>query len=103
RGPAKLVLIGRAAMPIPDHPDIISLGYVAEQTKWDALAACEALVMPSPHESLSIVLLEAWSVGKPVIVNGRCEVLVGQCRRADGGVWYEDFEEFTQGLACLGE
>ncbi len=102
-GPAKLVLIGKAVMPIPVHPDIVSLGFVSEQTKWDALAACDALVMPSSYESLSMVLLEAWAVGKPVIVNGRCEVLVGQCRRANGGVWYENFEEFSQGLAFLQE
>jgi glycosyltransferase involved in cell wall biosynthesis len=48
-----------------------------------------------------MVLLEAWSVGKPVLVNGRCAVLAGQCRRANGGLWYEDFAEFTLGLATL--
>ena len=95
------MLLGKPVMPIPDHPDIQALGFVSEQTKWDALAACDALVMPSPHESLSIVLLEAWSVGKPVIVNGDCAVLVGQCRRANGGVWYRNFEEFSYGLLSL--
>lgn len=100
-GPEKLVLLGKPVMPIPDHPDILALGFVSEPTKWDALAACDALVMPSPHESLSMVLLEAWSVGKPVIVNGDCAVLVGQCRRANGGVWYRNFEEFSHGLLSL--
>ncbi|MCB1920866.1 MAG: glycosyltransferase family 4 protein [Candidatus Competibacteraceae bacterium] len=99
--PGKLALLGKPVMTIPDHPDILPLGFVTEQTKWDALAACAALIMPSPHESLSMVLLEAWSVGKPVLVNGRCAVLVGQCRRAHGGLWYEDFAEFTRGLATL--
>ena len=102
-GPEKLVLLGKPVMPIPEHPDILALGFVSEQTKWDALAACDALVMPSPHESLSMVLLEAWSVGKPVIVNAHCEVLVGQCRRANGGVWYGNFTEFSKGLICLQE
>jgi len=101
--PDKLVLLGKSVMDIPKHPDIISLGFVSEQTKWDALAACEALVMPSLHESLSMVLLEAWAVGKPVLVNGKCAVLVGQCLRANGGLWYDDFEEFSRGLACLME
>jgi glycosyltransferase involved in cell wall biosynthesis len=99
--PRQLVLLGKPVMAIPDHPDLHPLGFVSESTKWDALAACAALVMPSPHESLSMVLLEAWSVGKPVLVNGRCAVLAGQCRRANGGLWYEDFAEFTLGLATL--
>jgi glycosyltransferase involved in cell wall biosynthesis len=82
-------------MDIPNHPDIVSLGFVSEETKWNALAASEALLMPSAHESLSMVLLEAWSVGRPVIVNGRCEVLVGQCRRSNGGLWYENYAEWA--------
>jgi glycosyltransferase involved in cell wall biosynthesis len=101
RLPSKLVLLGKPVMPIPAHPDIITLGFVSEQTKWDALAACEALVMPSVNESLSMALLEAWSVGKPVIVNGRCEVLVGQCRRSNGGLWYSNYVEWTKIVACL--
>jgi glycosyltransferase involved in cell wall biosynthesis len=72
----------------------MTLGFVDEQTKWDALAACDLLVMPSPYESLSMVLLEAWAVGKPVLVNGKCDVLVGQCRRSHGGLWYTTEDEF---------
>ncbi len=99
----KLVLLGKPTMPIPQHPDIIALGFVDEQTKWDALAACDLLVMPSPYESLSIVLLEAWAVGKPVLVNGRCEVLVGQCRRAQGGLWYTNKDEFRVAIEKMDE
>jgi glycosyltransferase involved in cell wall biosynthesis len=95
RSPSKLVLLGKPVMDIPNHPDIVSLGFVSEETKWNALAASEALLMPSAHESLSMVLLEAWSVGRPVIVNGRCEVLVGQCRRSNGGLWYENYAEWA--------
>lgn len=90
----KLVLLGKSTMPIPKHPDILAIGFVDEQTKWNALAACELLVMPSPYESLSIALLEAWAVGKSVLVNGKCAVLVGQSRRAQGGLWYTNKEEF---------
>jgi glycosyltransferase involved in cell wall biosynthesis len=99
----KLVLLGKPTMPISSHPDIIALGFVDEQTKWDALAACDLLVMPSPYESLSIVLLEAWAVGKPVLVNGRCEVLVGQCRRAQGGLWYTSKYEFQVAIEKMDE
>lgn len=99
----KLILLGKPTMPIPKHPDIITLGFVNEQTKWDALAACDLLIMPSPYESLSMVLLEAWSVGKPVLVNGNCDVLVGQCRRAQGGVWYTSEDEFQVAIEMLSQ
>ena len=56
---ARLVLIGTEVMPIPFHDDVIHLGFVPEQEKWDAMAACDWLMMPSPHESLSMVLLES--------------------------------------------
>jgi glycosyltransferase involved in cell wall biosynthesis len=99
--PRKLVLLGQPMMTIPQHPDIIALGFVDEQTKWDALAACDLLVMPSPYESLSIVLLEAWLMKKPVLVNGKCDVLVGQCQRSNAGLWYSDKSEFEIALRYL--
>lgn len=102
-GSRKLILVGKPTMSITKHPDIIPLGFVDEQTKWNALAACDLLVMPSPYESLSIVLLEAWAVGKPVLVNGRCEVLVGQCRRAQGGLWYTSKDEFCVAVEKMGD
>ena len=100
--PRKLVLLGRPAMGVPTHHQILSLGFVSEQMKWDALAGCDLLVMPSPYESLSMVLLEAWAVGKPVLVNGDCAVLKAQCRRSNGGVWYQGYDEFTAALSVLG-
>lgn len=99
----KLVLLGEPKMPIPKYSDIISLGFVDEQTKWDALAACDLLVMPSLYESLSMVLLEAWAIGKPVLVNGGSQVLVGQCRRAQGGLWYSNEDEFILALEKMDE
>jgi len=61
------------------------------------------LVMPSPYESLSIVLLEAWGMGKSVLVNGKCDVLVGQCRRAQGGLWYTSKDEFQVAIEKMDE
>ena len=34
--------------------------------------------MPSAFESLSVIVLEAWAMGRPVLVNATCEVLEGQ-------------------------
>lgn len=90
----RLVLAGTEVMPIPFHDDVIHLGFIDEQQKWDAMAACDWLVMPSPHESLSMVLLEAWMAGRPAIVTAQGSVLKGQCRRANAGLWYRDWRDF---------
>jgi glycosyltransferase involved in cell wall biosynthesis len=92
--PLDLVLIGKGDLPIPVHPRIRHLGYVSDQDKFDVIAAAEALVMPSFYESLSMVALEAWALGRPVIANARCDVLVGQCLRSNAGLYYEDAREF---------
>ncbi len=97
----ELVLIGKAAMEVPPVDGVRTIGFIPEAHKWDALAACEALIMPSAYESLSIALLEAWSVGKPVLVSARSKVLVGQCQRSQGGLWYSDADEFCAALECL--
>ena len=97
----KLVLVGQAALPVPDDPAIVSLGFLPEEAKWDALGAALALVMPSPLESLSMVTLEAFWAERPVLANARCEVLRGQCRRANGGLYYATYDEFREALSLL--
>ena len=96
-----LLLIGSPVMPIPKHPRIRHLGFVSDEDKFDALAAADLLVMPSQYESLSMVALEAWALGKPVLANGRCDVLRGQSVRSNGGLYYETFEEFAEAMYLL--
>jgi glycosyltransferase involved in cell wall biosynthesis len=100
-GRLKLILIGKSHIKLPRHPDIIHLGFVSEQDKYDALAAANLLVMPSLFESLSLITLEAWLLGVPVLVNGRCEVLKYQCRQSNGGLYYTSYEEFALALRML--
>ncbi len=96
-----LVLIGKALLPIPADPTVVSLGFLPDQEKWDALAAADLLVMPSRFESLSMVTLEAWWAGRPVLANGKCEVLRGQCLRSNAGLYYSSYDEFRETLALL--
>jgi glycosyltransferase involved in cell wall biosynthesis len=97
----QLVMAGPASMPIPDHPRIRALGFVGEPLREALLEQARALIMPSPYESLSMVLLEAWNHGLPALVNARCKVLRGQVRRADGGLYYGNAVEFIAGLDYL--
>ena len=54
------------------------------------MAAADLLIMPSYFESLSMVALEAWALGRPVLANGKCDVLKGQCVRSNAGLYYEN-------------
>jgi glycosyltransferase involved in cell wall biosynthesis len=99
--PVDLVLIGTPAMPIPDHPRIRHLGFVSDQDKFDAIAAAATLVMPSYYESLSMVALEAWALGRPVLANAHCDVLLGQCLRSNAGLYYENANDFAGALHRL--
>jgi len=96
-----LVLIGSAIMPIPQHPRIHHLGFQPDEDKFDGIAASDLLIMPSYFESLSMVALEAWALGRPVLANGQCDVLKGQCIRSAAGLYYERYEEFAETLYAL--
>jgi glycosyltransferase involved in cell wall biosynthesis len=89
-----LVLIGKPVLEIPKRPFIKHIGFVDDADKFDVVAGATALVMPSYYESLSMVALEAWALGRPVIANACCDVLLGQCLRSNGGLYYASAEEF---------
>ena len=74
---------------------------MSEDHKWGLLAAADVLVNPSPLESFSLVILEAWLAGTPVIVNGRCGPMVDHCRFSGGGLWFAGIADFEEALARL--
>ena len=100
-GKLSLVLIGNTLLPIPEHPRIRHLGFLDDTDKFDAMAAAELLMMPSYYESLSMVALEAWALGRPVLANGKCDVLKGQCIRSNAGLYYETYAEFLGTLEAM--
>jgi glycosyltransferase involved in cell wall biosynthesis len=100
-GKLSLILIGNTLLPIPEHKRIRHLGFLSDADKFDAMAAAETLIMPSYFESLSMVALEAWALGRPVLANGRCDVLKGQCLRSNAGLFYETLGEFIGALEAI--
>jgi len=100
-GKLSLVLIGNSLLEIPSHPRIRHLGFLDDADKFDAMAAADLLIMPSYYESLSMVTLEAWALGRPVLANGKCDVLKGQCIRSNAGLYYESTSEFIGTLEAL--
>ena len=100
-GKLSLVLIGNSLLEIPSHPRIRHLGFLDDADKFDGMAAADLLIMPSYYESLSMVTLEAWALGRPVLANGKCDVLKGQCIRSNAGLYYESTSEFIGTLEAL--
>lgn len=96
-----LVVAGQASIELPDHPRLRALGEVSDDEKAALITGCEAFVMPSALESLSIGVLEAWALGRPVLVNAACRVLEGQCLRSNGGLFYRGYAEFAPALRLL--
>jgi glycosyltransferase involved in cell wall biosynthesis len=90
-----LLLVGSGPLAVPEHPRIRHLGFLSDADKFDLLSAATALVMPSYYESLSMVALEAWALGRPVVANARCDVLRGQCLRSNAGLYYEHAADFV--------
>lgn len=96
-----LVLVGKPVLPIPVDVNVTHLGILSDAEKLSAIGASRLLVHPSPYESLSMALLEAWKMERPGLVNGRCAVLRGQVQRANGGLYYTSYEEFAETLTWL--
>jgi len=96
-----LLLVGHPVLEIPAHPKIRHLGYVSEDEKSSLIEGADVVLMPSRYESLSMIVLEAWALGRPVLANSACAVLEGQCRRSNGGLYFRDYAEFRLMLRRL--
>ncbi|MFZ5586039.1 MAG: glycosyltransferase family 4 protein [Thermodesulfobacteriota bacterium] len=105
RGPEglKLVLIGNLKAPIPPGGEkhVIDLGFVPLQDKYDAYAAAAVLAQPSLMESFSIVIMEAWLAGTPVMVHSGCAVTRQHVETSGGGLHFGDYPRFAEGLDLM--
>ena len=101
QGDATLALMGIKLMPIPDEPFIRFAGLLPETERLEALEAATVVVVPSPYESLSLLALEAFAVGTPVLANARSDVVTDHCQRSNAGLYYADQDEFVECLKLL--
>jgi glycosyltransferase involved in cell wall biosynthesis len=100
-GEASLVLMGVKLMPLPEEPFIHFAGRLPDQERLQALEAATVVVVPSPYESLSLLALEAFAVGTPILANARSDVLVDHCQKSNAGLYYADRDEFVEALTLL--
>ncbi len=99
----KLVLVGPGdvAMPPEAANTAVDLGFVSAQDKQDAYAAADIFCMPSVHESFSIVIMESWLAGTPVLVHGRCAVTHEHVSQDNGGLYFNNSIEFGKTIDYL--
>ncbi|MEQ9365553.1 MAG: glycosyltransferase family 4 protein, partial [Leptospirales bacterium] len=101
-GPLKLLLTGDLQMKLPNPgPGIKHLGYVSETEKLRLMADARAVIVPSPHESLSLITLEAMKLGTPVLAFGPNPVLREHIERSQGGLLFSGYESFRVGLGRI--
>ena len=97
----KLVLMGKSVIEVPQNENIVNLGFVSEEDKYNGMAGTQMLVLPSRYESLSMVVLESMALSVPVVVNGGCDVLQGHCRKSNAGLYYTNYFEFEAAVNYL--
>lgn len=99
----KLIIAGDGEVRVPDDMknEVIDLGFLLERDKMDAVAGAIIICQPSVNESFSIVIMEAWLTGVPVLVHGDCEVTKWHVVESGGGLYFRDYYEFAEATGYL--
>ena len=79
------------------------VGRITDEEKYDALSGAFAVVVPSKYESLSLLALEGFAYGSPVLVNGASDVLRGQIERSGAGAVFTDIPSFPDAVAQVAQ
>lgn len=98
--PLTLVLAGTGDVSIPERPDIVEVGFLSGELP-NAYAAATALCQPSVNESFSIVIMESWLQGRPVLVHKDCAVTRDHVHESGGGYAFADYQTFSAALGRL--
>jgi glycosyltransferase involved in cell wall biosynthesis len=99
----KLVLVGRGSYRPPAWAEdaVVPAGFVDDEDLRAAYAEALAVVNPSTLESLSLVLLEAWREGTPVLAAAASDVMRDHVELSGGGLLFDSYEEFRDAVDRL--
>ena len=101
----KLVIFGGGSFDDLHRPgarereDVIDLGHMSQADKERLIRHALVVCQPSENESFSIVLMEAWLLGTPVLVSANCPVTKDHVLRSGGGLYFGNEEDFA-GVMC---
>lgn len=99
----KLILLGGGTVKIPTgmEKEILDLGYVERQDKYDAYGAAAVFCQPSKNESFSLVIMESWLCERPVLVSEDCAVTKNFVKETGGGLYFKNYFDFEGSLDYL--
>lgn len=97
----QLVIAG----PVVERPaaadGVVVTGSIDDEVRHGLLAGATGLISPSVMESFSLVVLESWIAGTPVIVHAGCAATVEHVRESKGGLTYRDIDDLQRALSLL--
>ncbi len=79
------------------------LGLVSNEIKDALIIHCRALAQPSRHESFSRAMMEAWSLGRPVLTQRDCLATAGAVKHSGGGGLAATETEWAQLFARIAD
>ncbi|MBS1149274.1 MAG: Hexosyltransferase [Myxococcaceae bacterium] len=97
-----LVLAGGGTLEL-EGERVRTLGRISEEDKWNGLAGALAAVAPSRFESLSLLALEAFAVGTPLLANADSSVLAGHVERSGAGATWHSTSSYLEAVRIVGE
>jgi glycosyltransferase involved in cell wall biosynthesis len=100
-GDTALVLMGVKMMKVPEEPYVRLAGVLPERERMIAFEAADVTIAPSSDDLLAQPVLESLAVGTPVLASGANASAVDHCRRANGGLYYCNRDEFVEALRLL--
>ena len=89
------------SVTLPKDPRFEYLGFVDEETKLRLMRNATLVVNPSAHESLSLIVIEAFALKIPVLVNSHCDVLHHYTEVVDTAFEFSDEASFAKALANI--
>lgn len=105
----KLVVAGGGSFSDLHRPaallrgDVVDLSQVTDEEKLRLMKHALVLGQLSTNESFSIVLMESWLLGTPVVVHSQCAVTRHHAVESGGGLYAQTAEEFCAVIRQLCE
>lgn len=96
-----LVLLGVKMMKVPDEPYVRMAGVLPDRERMVAYEAADVTIAPASNDLIAQPLLESMAVGTAVLTSAANDSAVEHCRRANGGLYYANRDEFAEAMRVV--